>query len=155
MVTASARWTRGMQFVAECDSGHSLVLDSAPAEGARSTGPTPMELVLMGLAGCTGIDMVFILRERMKKDVTGVEVRVSGARAEEAPKVYTAIDVTYEVRGPGLPVKDALRAMRLSAEKYCSVSAMLAKSAVVRWHYELVDETSGEATRGTLEDVAH
>jgi putative redox protein len=155
MSTALALWTREKQFVVESGSGHAIVMDTGAGVGGRNTGPTPMELVLMGLAGCTGIDVVFILRDRMKKPLTGVEVRVSGERAEKAPKVYTKLDVTYLLRGPGLPEKDALRAIRLSAEKYCSISVMLAKTAAISWRYEITDETTGATSSGTLEGIAH
>jgi putative redox protein len=155
MSTALALWTREKQFVVESGSGHAIVMDTGTGVGGRNTGPTPMELVLMGLAGCTGIDVVFILRDRMKKPLTGVEVRVSGERADTAPKVYTQLDVTYLLRGPGLPEKDALRAIRLSAEKYCSISVMLAKTAAISWRYEITDETTGAIASGTLEGIAH
>jgi putative redox protein len=155
MSTALALWTREKQFVVESGSGHAIVMDTGTGVGGRNTGPTPMELVLMGLAGCTGIDVVFILRDRMKKPLTGVEVRVSGERADTAPKVYTQLDVTYLLRGSGLPEKDALRAIRLSAEKYCSISVMLAKTAAINWRYEITDETTGAIASGTLEGIAH
>jgi len=155
MSTAVALWTREKQFVAESGSGHAIVMDTGTTVGGRNTGPTPMELLLMGLAGCTGIDVVFILRDRMKKPLSGVEVRVSGERADEAPKVYTKLEVTYLLRGPGLPEKDALRAIRLSAEKYCSVSVMLAKTAAISWRYEITDDSSGVTSSGTLEGIAH
>lgn len=151
MPEAKVTWTREMQFVAESGSGHAVVLDTTADSGGRGTGPSPMELVLLGLAGCTGMDIVFILKHRMKKPLTGVQVQVSGTRAEEVPKVYTAIDITYRITGRGLEEKDAVRAMQLSAEKYCSVEAMLRKTAAIRARYELVDELSGEKIDGVLE----
>ena len=150
MPEAKVIWTSGKQFVAESGSGHALVLDASPEVAGRSTGATPMELLLLALAGCTGIDVVFILVDRMKKPLSGLSVEVSGQRSENPPKVYTEIDVTYRLRGAGLEEKDALRAISLSAEKYCSVSAMLERTATIRSHYEIVDERSGEAVRGTL-----
>lgn len=154
-MNARAIWVRDRQFVGESESGHAIVMDTGPGAGGRDTAASPMELLLISLAGCTGIDVVYILGERMKRPVSGVEVRVEAARREEVPRVFTEIDLTYLVRGPGLPEKDALRAIRLSAEKYCSVSAMLAHTATFAIHYELTDESSGEVRRGTLEDVAH
>jgi putative redox protein len=148
-------WTADKQFVAESTSGHAIVLDTPAAVGGRNTGPTPMELLLMGLAGCTGIDVVFILGDRMKKTVTGVQVEVSGTRADQAPKVYTNIEVTYRIRGKDLKEKDAVRAIRLSAEKFCSVSIMLGKTAEMTWSYEVTDDSSGQSWSGTMQDVAH
>lgn len=139
-------------MVAQSGSGHAIVLDTSKEFGGSDTGATPMELVLMGLAGCTGIDVVFILGDRMKKTVTGLEVEVEGQRADQTPKVYTELDVTYRVRGPGLKEKEAKRAIQLSAEKYCSVSLMLEKTARIRSHYEIEDETSGEVVKGSLSE---
>ncbi len=143
-------WTSGKQLVAESASGHAIVLDANAEVGGRNTGPAPMELVLMGLAGCTGIDVVFILVDRLKKELTGLEVRVVGERAENHPKVYTKIEVTYSLRGKNLPHKDALRAIRLSAQNFCSVSAMLEKTAAIHSSYELYDEATGETFKGSL-----
>ena len=152
MPEAKVTWTGGKQFRAESGSGHGIVLDTPPGIGGRNTGPTPMELVLMGLGGCTGVDIAFILGDRMKQEVTGIEVEVSGERAEEPPKVYTEIDVTYRVRGQGLSTKKALRAIRMSAQSYCSVSLMLEKTARITSRYEITNETSGETVKGVLED---
>jgi putative redox protein len=151
MPEAKITWTSGMQLLAESGSGHAIVLDTAEADnGGRDTGPTPMELLLMGLAGCTGMDVVFILKSRMKKPLTALQVSVSGVRAEEAPRVYTEIDVVFRLVGRGLEPKDALRAMQLSTEKYCSVEAMLRQTAKIRTRYEIVDEVSGETVSGVL-----
>lgn len=150
MPEAKVIWTGGKQFVAESGSGHALVLDASPEVGGRATGASPMELLLLALAGCTGIDVVFILADRMKKPLSALSVEVAGKRAENPPKVYTELDVTYRLRGPGLDEKDALRAISLSAEKYCSVSAMLERTATIRSHYEIVDEQTGATVRGTL-----
>jgi len=150
---ASATWTQDRQFVGLGESGHALVLDTAEASGGHNTGASPMELLLISLAGCTGVDMVFILTDRMHRQLSGVEVRVDASRREAYPRVFNAIELTYLVRGPGLPEKDALRAIRLSAEKYCSVSAMLASTARITINYELTDDTTGEVRRGTLSDA--
>lgn len=150
MATASVVWTSGKQFVAESGSGHAIVLDTSADVGGRNTGPTPMELLLMGLAGCTGIDVVFILGDRMRKPLTAVSVRAEGERAEEPPKVYTKIDVTYAVSGPGLQEKDALRAIRLSAERFCSASVMLGKTATIVHRYAITDTATDETRSGTL-----
>lgn len=151
MPEAKVTWIGGKQFVAVSGSGHGMVLDTPADIGGNNTGPTPMELVLMGLGGCTGVDIAFILGDRMKQQVTGIEVAVSGERADQPPKVYTDIDVIYRVRGKDLSVKKALRAIRLSAQSFCSVSLMLEKTALITSRYEITDETSGETVSGTLE----
>ena len=150
MSQAKVTWISGKQFVAESGSGHAMVLDTPPEVGGNNTGPTPMELVLMGLGGCTGVDVAFILGDRMKQQITAIEVEVSGKRADEPPKVYTEIDVTYRVRGRELSAKKAIRAIRLSAENFCSVSLMLEKTATITSRYEITDEVSGEKTEGQL-----
>jgi putative redox protein len=151
MGSARVTWVRGRQFVAETGSGHALVLDTPQEVGGSGTGPSPMELILLGQAGCTAIDVVFIL-ERMKKNVTGVEVGVEGIRASTEPKVYTDLAVTYRVRGRKLAEKDVRRAIELSETKYCSVSIMLSKTATIRSQYEIVDEDTGERIEGSLGD---
>jgi putative redox protein len=148
MPTARATWVSGRQFVGETGSGHALVLDTSTEAGGRNTGPTPMELLLLGQAGCTGVDVVMILRERMKKEVTGLRVEVTGTRAETVPQIYTAIDVTYHVRGRGLAEKDVARAIELSESKYCSASIMLGKSARIVSRYRIEDEQSGDVVEG-------
>jgi putative redox protein len=152
MAEAKVVWTAGKQLVGECGSGHALVLDTSKEAGGRNTGPSPMEAVLVGLVGCTALDVVFILGERMKKTVTGVEVSANADRADAPPKVYTKIEVTYRIRGRGIQEKDAARAIRLSAETYCSVAAMLNKTAKITSRYELLDEDTGKATSGAVED---
>lgn len=137
--------------MAQGESGHAIVLDTGAGIGGHNTGPSPMELLLISLAGCTAVDVVYILGDRMKKPLSGVEVRVDGERAEKAPKVYTSIDLTYLVRGPNLREKDAVRAIRLSAEKYCSISVMLSKTARINLRYEVTDETTGEVAQGTID----
>ena len=152
MASASVTWTSGKQLVAESSSGHAIVLDAPEEVGGRNTGATPMELLLASLAGCTSIDVLFILGDRMKKPITTLSVHGTGERAAEPPKVYTKIDVRYAVSGPGLRKKDALRAIRLSAETFCSVSVMLGKTAKITHHYEITDTSSGETHSGALAD---
>lgn len=149
MGSARVTWVKGRQFVGETGSGHGLVLDTPLEAGGGGTGPSPMELILLGQAGCTGIDVVFIL-ERMKKEVSAVDVEVEGTRAVQEPKIYTNLEVVYRVRGRGLAEKDVRRAIELSETKYCSVSIMLGKSATIRSRYEIVDDESGERIEGTI-----
>jgi len=134
--TATARWVGGQAFEAGAGSGFTLRMDS----GEDTTGFSPMELVLVGLAGCTGMDVVSIL-EKKRQNLTGLEVRVTGRRAEEHPKVYTEIDVEYIVRGRNVETKAIARAIELSQGKYCSVSNMLKRVAILRTSFQvLADE---------------
>ncbi len=151
MPKTTATWISGRQFVAETTTGHAVVMDAPQASGGRDTAPSPVELLLVGLAGCTGVDVVYILGERMKKPLTGLSVEVSGTRAETEPKVYTAIDVIYRVKGRGLLEKDVRRAISLSAEKYCSASIMLGKTAKITSRFTLTDEDTSDVIEGTIE----
>lgn len=125
MVTASATWTDNERFLGIATSGHALVVDA----GKDKSGPGPMELVLIGLCSCTASDVVSILRKK-REPFTGVEVRAEAERAPEPPAVYTSIQLTYRVRGK-VSRKAVEDAVRLSKEKYCSVSAMLQKTAKI------------------------
>ncbi len=136
MSKARVRWVEGMQFIAEADSGHAIVLDGSPSVGGRDTGPRSMELLLMGLAGCTAMDVVFILRRKRQK-FTGVEVNVTAERAPTHPKVYTKIHIEYLIYGD-VSDKAARQAIELSEEKYCSASAMMKKTAEVTWSYKII-----------------
>ncbi len=135
---ARVRLVEGMQFVAESGTGHAIVVDSDPSVGGKDTGPRPMELVLMGLAGCTAMDVAFILR-RKRQPLKGLEVRVEAERADTHPKVYTKIHVEYVIYGD-VSEKAARQAIELSEEKYCSVSAMLRKTADITWSFRIEPE---------------
>lgn len=133
-------WTGdGMSFLAETGSGHLVALDGSPDGGGRNLAPRPMELVLVGTGACTAYDVVLILK-RGRHDVRGCEVRVHADRASEDPKVFTRIEMKFVVRGRGLSRPAVERAVQLSHEKYCSASAMLAKTAAISHSVELVDE---------------
>lgn len=136
---ASVKWVEGLEFEAATGSGHRLVLDAGEKAGGKNHGPGPMELLLVGLAGCTGIDVVDILRKK-RQAVSGVEVRVEGARAETHPMVYTDIEVVYVVRGKDVSPKAVEDAIHLSEEKYCSAGVMLGKTAKITSRYEIVPE---------------
>ena len=125
-------WVEDRRFVGQSDSGHGVILDGS----AEKLGPSPMELLLMSMAGCTAYDVLSIL-EKKRQDVRGLEVRASAERAEEPPRVYTHIEVTYIVRGKGIKPKAVEDAIRLSEERYCSASAMLAKTAEIRTQYRI------------------
>ncbi len=134
--TARVRLVEGMQFVAEGGSGHAIVLDSTPEVGGRDTGTRPMELVLMGLAGCTAMDVAYILR-RKRQPLKGLEVNVSAERADKHPRVYTKIHVEYIIYG-NVSEKAAVRAIELSENTYCSASAILRKTAEMTWSYKII-----------------
>jgi len=128
----------GMAFSAETGSGHMLMMDGAPDGGGRNLAPRPMETVLAGTGACTTYDVVLILK-RGRHDVRGCQLKVSGERAEVDPKVFTTIHMHFIVTGKGLPAAAVERAVQLSHEKYCSASAMLAKTAVMTTSFELVE----------------
>jgi len=132
---ARVKWVEERRFVGQASSGHALVLDGSE----QKLGSTPMELLLIGLAGCTAYDVIEVL-EKKRLTVTGLEVRARAERAEQVPRVYTAIDVEYVVRGRGIKAKVVEQAIRLSQEKYCSASIMLGKTAEIRTQYRIEDE---------------
>jgi len=128
-----------MSFVAETGSGHAVVMDGAPEGGGRDLGPRPMEMVLLGTGGCTAYDVVLILR-KSGQDVRGCEVALSAERAASDPKVFTSIAFRFTVRGRGLKPNLVERAIKLSHDKYCSASAMLAKTAELTLSWEIVED---------------
>lgn len=132
LVTASATWTDGLRFVGAAASGHAVVID---ADRERNSAAGPMELVLIGLCACTATDVVEILRKKREPFAT-VEVRAEGERAASPPTVYETIRLTYRVSGKVAP-KAVADAVRLSEEKYCSVAAMLSKTAKITYTIEL------------------
>jgi putative redox protein len=137
--TAQVNWVEGMQFVGEASSGHAIVLDGRAEAGGRDTGLRPMELLLVGLAGCTAMDVLHILR-RKRQQVSGLQVKVEGERAEEHPRVYTQIKLEYIVTGRELSDKAVVDAIELSEGKYCSASAMLSKTAEISYSYQIKQE---------------
>jgi putative redox protein len=132
------KWVDGMSFLAETGSGHALMMDGAPEAGGRNLAPRPMELLLAGTGGCTGFDVVLILK-RGRQEVKGCEVSMKAERAETEPKVFTRIHFHYRVTGRELKPEMVERAIKLSAEKYCSASAMLAKTAEITHDWEIVE----------------
>ena len=133
-IQAKATWAHGDQYIGSASSGHALVLDVSKDKTANS----PIELVLIGLCGCTGSDVVSILRKK-REPFTSLEVRAEGERAPDPPTVYTAIRLIYRVGGK-VSHKAMEDAVHLSKEKYCSVSAMLEKTAKITFAIEYIDE---------------
>ena len=128
----------GMAFMAETGSGHVLTMDGAPEGGGRNLAPRPMETVLAGTGACTAYDVVLILK-RGRHEVRGCKVKVQAQRADTDPKVFTAINMHFTVSGRGLAGAVVDRAIRMSHEKYCSASAMLAKTAQFTTSFEIVE----------------
>jgi len=134
MITATAVWTDNERFVAQATSGHALVVDA----GTNKTASSPVELVLIALCGCTAYDVVSILRKK-REAFTAVEVSAEGERATEQPMVFTTIKLVYRVKGNVSP-KAVEDAVRLSEEKYCSVAAMLNKTAKITYQIQLSEK---------------
>ena len=141
---ARIKFVENVTFLAESGTGHAMVIDGAPAEGGRNLGPRPLELLLMGLGSCTAFDVVLILRKGREK-VTDCVVDVEAERAATDPKVFTRIHMHYRVAGRSLAPAKVERAIALSAEKYCSASAIMAKSATITHDWEVVEETAAES----------
>jgi putative redox protein len=133
---AEVRMVKGLSFVAKSDSNHWLPMDGPPELRGAGAAARPMELFLIGLAGCTGMDVVSILlKKRANLDYFWLDVNAS--RADEHPKVFTAIHLTFHVKGEGFKEKDVEDAIRLSQEKYCSASAMLSKTCPITTDYKI------------------
>lgn len=134
---ASVALQTGFHFKATTGSGHEINLDGPPESGGENKGARPMEMMLVGMGGCAAYDVVYILRKR-RLEVEGCEAEVSAERAETDPKVFTKIHVHFRVSGADLTDKAVAKAVELSAEKYCSASIMLGKTAEVTHSYELI-----------------
>jgi len=127
-----------MSFVGESDSGHSVVMDSAPDAGGRNLGVRPLEMLLLGLGGCTAFDVVSILHKSRQK-IVDCEVEIEAERAEDIPKVFTKIHLHFIVSGKDLDQNKVAKAIALSADKYCSASRMLEKTATITHDFEVVN----------------
>ncbi len=134
------KWLDHMTFVGESGSGHSVVMDGAPEVGGRNLGVRPMEMLLLGLGGCTAFDVVSIL-QKSRQEVVDCEVHIEAERREEIPKVFTSIHIHFVVSGKRLKPEKVGKAVDLSADKYCSASEMLGKSAKITHDFEIVEFT--------------
>jgi putative redox protein len=143
---ARIKWVEGRTFVGESGSGHKLVLGTAFGAEGQTPGPSPMELVLIGTGGCSAFDVVHIL-EKGREVIEDCVVELDAERAEKDPKVFTRIHMHFVVKGQGLAPAKVQRAIDLSVEKYCSASAMLAKTATITHDFEIVD-TAGKLASG-------
>jgi len=132
------KWVENATFIGETDSGHAVVMDGPPDHGGRNLGPRPMEMLLLGLGGCTTFDIIMILK-KSRQAVTDCVVEISAERADEEPKVFTKIHIHFIVTGKDLKEKQVERAVSLSAEKYCSASIMLGKMAEITHDFEIIE----------------
>jgi putative redox protein len=138
MSKSRVKWVDGMTFVGESASGHGVVMDASPEVGGRDLGTRPMEMVILGLGGCTSIDVLMILKKQ-RQQVTDCWVEIEAERRDEVPKVYSRIHSHFVVTGVDLDERKVERAIQLSAEKYCSVAAMLEKTAEMTHDFEIIE----------------
>lgn len=133
---ATVRLVEGMHFRGETKSGHRVEMDAAPEVGGEDKGARPAELLMVALGGCTGMDVISILR-KMRQDVTSLEVNVSGIKAEEHPKVFTEATIEYIIRGRGISEEHVRKAIDLSSEKYCVVQNTMNKVTAIKTVYRI------------------
>lgn len=134
----TVRWHEGMSFIAQTGSGHLVPMDGAPEAGGHNWAARPMELLLAGAGGCTSFDVISILK-KSRQDIRACEVKLTAERANEDPKVFTQIHLHFIVTGHGLKPEAVERAVKLSAEKYCSASIMLGKTAEMKHSFEIIE----------------
>jgi putative redox protein len=143
-VQAQLKWTDGLQFIARVGDGPAVVIDSHE----EASGPSPMELILMGVAGCTAIDVILIMKKR-RADVRDLQIHITGIRADEPPRRYTEIHIEYVFYGAGLKRKDVERAIELSESKYCSATASLNAEFEHTYRIFEIGEAATESTRSS------
>ena len=134
----SVNWVDGMLMVGKSLSGHCITMDGPPEIGGENLGVRPMEMLLLGVAGCTMIDVVSTLK-KMRQDLTHCETKVNAERANDHPKVFTDIHIQFVIKGKDLDKNKVEKAITLSAEKYCSASIMLGKTASITHDFEIVE----------------
>jgi len=133
---ARIKWVQDATFLGEAGSGHAVVMDGPPEHGGRNLGVRPMEMLLLGMGGCTAFDVVHILK-KSRQPISDCVAELEAERADEDPKIFTSIHVHFIVTGSGLDEKRVARAVSLSADKYCSASIMLGKTATITHDYEI------------------
>jgi putative redox protein len=136
---ARIKWIEGVSFAGQSESGHTVVMDGAPEAGGKNLGVRPMEMLLLGMGGCTAFDVVHILR-KSRQPIADCVAEVEATRADTDPKVFTKIHVHFIVSGKALDPKRVEQAIKLSAEKYCSASIMLGKVAEVTHDFEIAEQ---------------
>ncbi len=133
----AAKWREGMHFQSNTPTHHTIHIDSGPKDSV-TYGPAPMELVLQAMAGCTGMDIISILRKK-RKEPEEFDIEIEAERREEHPKVFSKVALHYRIKKQGLTEKEAEQAISLSVEKYCSVLSMVRSTADVTWDYEIIE----------------
>jgi putative redox protein len=141
---ARVKWVEQVSFLGETESGHAVLMDGAPAAGGRNLGPRPMEMLLLGAGGCTSFDVVAILK-KSRQAVSDCYVELEAERAETDPKVFTKIHMHFVIKGKDIKPEAVEKAIKLSAEKYCSASIMLGATAAITHDFEVIQEQ--EASR--------
>jgi len=139
MLDAKITYVKGLQFVGDSSSGHAVVMDGEPSVGGHNTGPRPMELLLLGAGGCSGMDVISILKKK-RQAVTGLEILVKGKKAEDYPKKFTNITLEFIVKGRDISEEAVKKAIELSMNKYCSVKATLEGAAKIGFSYKIIQE---------------
>ena len=134
----SVNWVDGLLMVGKSDSGHTITMDGPPESGGENLGVRPMEMLLLGVAGCTMIDVVTTLK-KMRQDLSHLETKINAERATDHPKVFTDIHIQFILKGHDLDEKKVDKAITLSAEKYCSASIMLGETATITHDFEVVE----------------
>ena len=134
----SVNWVDGLLMVGKSDSGHTITMDGPPESGGENLGVRPMEILLLGVAGCTMIDVVTTLK-KMRQDLSHLETKINAERATDHPKVFTDIHIQFILKGQNLDEKKVDKAITLSAEKYCSASIMLGEMATITHDFEVVE----------------
>lgn len=143
----------GLEFRGDTASGHTLTMDAAVESGGRNAGVRPMELMLSAIGGCSGMDVISILRKK-RQNVSGYEIRVSGDRSEDYPRVFTDIKVEHIVRGKGIDPAAVARAVELSTNKYCSAIGMLSKAANIKTSFTVVEDEGGNGLATPSREVS-
>jgi putative redox protein len=139
MIEAKVKLVQGMQFEGRATSGHTLTMDADEEAGGGNTGFRPMELLLVGFGGCSGMDVISLLRKK-RQPVTGFEINVKGEKADDYPKIYKQVHIEYVVKGKGVQKEAVERAISLSLDKYCSVGATLARAGTITHSFRIVEE---------------
>ena len=134
----SVNWVDGLLMVGKSDSGHTITMDGPPESGGENLGVRPMEMLLLGVAGCTMIDVVTTLK-KMRQDLSHLETKINAERATDHPKVFTNIHIQFILKGQDLDEKKVDKAITLSAEKYCSASIMLGETATITHDFEVIE----------------
>jgi putative redox protein len=138
MIEAKVTFLKDMQFIGTASSGHTLIMDADDDLGGKNAGFRPLELLLVGFGGCSGMDIISILTKK-RQQVTGLEINVKGEKTDVFPKVYKEIHIEYVVKGNGVEKEAVERAIALALEKYCSVGATLAKTGTITHSYRIIE----------------